>query len=526
MDNMLKIFTFNTKGLKGPKKRERVLTWLKNKDADLILMQESHFQHEDKDNWEDKWKGKIYNSPGTNNSRGVSLLIKNELSHKLLDKWMDKEGRWLICLIDINNQKYCIANYYGPNTDDTGPLIELLDKIDNIDSDITILGGDFNFVYDTNLDKLGGTNSTNKKCRDMMLNWQLNNNMVDIWRMRNPGIRKYTWTSNSKPRIHCRLDHILIDHDTSKLVAKSNIIPGFSSDHSIVELKLNLAEEDRGRGFWKFNAKLLKDEEYKITIENTIYNTLNDNPGCSARLFWDILKCNMRRDSIRYGIRKRRKEKEEEQRLLSNIDHLEEVINWRITNQLPTDTEEERLWEEKGILNRLWEDECRGAAIRSKSQNYEEGEKATRYYLNLEKGKSERKNIKILLDENVKEINDNKEILEEQLRFYEDLFSNKDYHIDPTIQKELNNLLKEDRPQLEEEEWEELEKEITEEEIAKIIQHNPPNKSPGTDGFTNEFYKYFWYTLKNYLLAAYKEAINYEEMCISQKRGAILLLPK
>jgi len=52
------------------------------------------------------------------------------------------------------------------------------------------------------------------------------------------------------------------------------------------------------------------------------------------------------------------------------------------------------------------------------------------------------------------------------------------------------------------------------------------NKAPGEDGFTFEFYKYFFEQIGNDLLASFNEAHMKGELGISQRRGIITLTPK
>jgi exonuclease III len=201
MDNKLKIITFNAKGLKGPQKRDRVFNWLNNKEADIILIQESHFEENDRYDWEKLWKGEILSSIGRGNSRGVTTLLSKKMNYKKISEYRDKEGRWLILTIEIEQATYCITNYYGPNKDDITHLRNMVKKIDTIKYDHFILGGDLNFVYNIQLDKQGGKNNTNEKCRKTMINWQDQHNISDIWRTLHPKKRQYTWVSNTKPRI-------------------------------------------------------------------------------------------------------------------------------------------------------------------------------------------------------------------------------------------------------------------------------------------------------------------------------------
>jgi len=91
------------------------------------------------------------------------------------------------------------------------------------------------------------------------------------------------------------------------------------------------------------------------------------------------------------------------------------------------------------------------------------------------------------------------------------------------IEKTLFNL---DSPKVNKECNENLIKQITEEELWNVIKTSPRGKSPGSDGFTTEFYVAFWSDIKHYMLDAFNEALSEGELSISQKRGVITLIPK
>ena len=71
-----------------------------------------------------------------------------------------------------------------------------------------------------------------------------------------------------------------------------------------------------------------------------------------------------------------------------------------------------------------------------------------------------------------------------------------------------------------------MEKEISLDELLKIIKSLPRNKSPGEDGYPAEFYQLFWIDIKDYLLASYKASFQNKELSITQKRGVLSLIPK
>ena len=52
------------------------------------------------------------------------------------------------------------------------------------------------------------------------------------------------------------------------------ILPAYRSDHSRMYLRLKLAFESRGRGFWKFNCSLLKDINYLQLVKRVIIETV------------------------------------------------------------------------------------------------------------------------------------------------------------------------------------------------------------------------------------------------------------
>ena len=71
-----------------------------------------------------------------------------------------------------------------------------------------------------------------------------------------------------------------------------------------------------------------------------------------------------------------------------------------------------------------------------------------------------------------------------------------------------------------------LEQPITEQEIYEAIKQGKPNKSPGTDGLTNEFYKFFWKIIRKDLTDIFNAILNRKQLCCSQKQGIIVLIKK
>jgi len=68
---------------------------------------------------------------------------------------------------------------------------------------------------------------------------------------------------------------------------------------------------------------------------------------------------------------------------------------------------------------------------------------------------------------------------------------------------------------------------ITENEAFKALKEFAVAISPGTDGLTTEFLKYFWLELKTLIVGSFNYAFSNGSLSISQRRGIIsLILPK
>ena len=150
--------------------------------------------------------------------------------------------------------------------------------------------------------------------------------------------------------------------------------------------------------------------------------------------------------------------------------------------------------------------------MRSKARWYENGEKNSKYFLHLEKRNFLRKKISKLKLSNGEETDDAETILEEEKTFYKNLYSNR--NVNPNDSEFdiffNNNLL----TPLNEEQSKKCEGVLTEQECYQALKHMDNGKSPGSDGFTCEFYKFFWDYVKQNVV----ESINYGFENLSKKR--------
>ena len=83
--------------------------------------------------------------------------------------------------------------------------------------------------------------------------------LQDIWRIRNPSLRSYTWSRQSKNQFS-RIDFFLTSSSLQDKLGEVDIVSSIKSDHDAITLALNAEEtEKRGPGLWIFNSSLLED---------------------------------------------------------------------------------------------------------------------------------------------------------------------------------------------------------------------------------------------------------------------------
>ena len=76
------------------------------------------------------------------------------------------------------------------------------------------------------------------------------------------------------------------------------------------------------------------------------------------------------------------------------------------------------------------------------------------------------------------------------------------------------------------EESEALEGDLKPEEMLVALKNMKNGKSPGLDGFTTEYYKYFWSDLKYLAVRSFNQTYTIGYLSVSQRQGVITCLPK
>ena len=141
----------------------------------------------------------------------------------------------------------------------------------------------------------------------------------------------------------------------------------------------------------------------------------------------------------------------------------------------------------KDKIEQLYEKKAEGARIRTQCLWYEEGEKLSKFFLNLEKRRGIQGQIRKPIVNN-QEITHQNKIQNELLFFYETLFRNTSANTSEDCQSFLNEVFV---PKLNYEDARICEGDLNEFELLKALKSMSNNKSQGNDVLTKEFYATF-----------------------------------
>ena len=150
---------------------------------------------------------------------------------------------------------------YTPNGDSPEFFAQLIENIEALQSLFTILGGNFNLVMNTEIDRKG-SNINNCKALEILRFYMEEKELCDIWQTRNPELFQFTLYRLKPVPVFSQLDMFLASMGFTHCVETIEIKPGYKLDHSMVVMKWCFSENKRGMGVWKLITNHLQDKEF------------------------------------------------------------------------------------------------------------------------------------------------------------------------------------------------------------------------------------------------------------------------
>jgi hypothetical protein len=388
-------------------------------------------------------------------------------------------------------------------------------------------------VQNPDLDYYNYKNINNKNARSTLLKHMEEKSLTDPFREFQPDIKRYTWRK-ANPLQQARLDFFILSSFMLPYCENVFIKPSFQSDHSIIIMQLKFNDFKHGKGLWKHNNSLLRDIQYVNEINKKIedvkkqyaipvynFETIESVPNediqfvINDQLFLETLLMEIRGKSISYGSYKKKASNEREIQIKKDIEILENS---------ETIQNNEKLEQLRNELNIIQENKFQGYILRSKVDWVIDGEKPSKLFSNLEKSNYVNKCITKIMKNDGTLITKQEEILNETAFFYESLYTCTSHGLEDNM---FLNFVKDiNIPTLSNTESKSLEGKIRLEEASTVLKNMKNNKSPGSSGFSAEFYKCFWNRIGLFVCRALNHAFISGNLSVIQTQGIITCIPK
>ena len=514
-----KILSLNVRGLYHSKKKRRALfrQFHRNK-YDIICVQEAHLTRADSRMLSREWGSAFHMAEGSHRSKGLLTLFGKNFTEPHFSV-VKESDRCLISKIKFDDSEFFVVNVYAPCVPAEKPLFfndiasNISDLQLNDDSNLILLG-DFNTVFNKELDNIAGIPHSDGIINTFrnLINTSL---LVDIWR-ESHGIKKeYTWCKHNPHFIARRLDYIFVSERLVPFSKDPSILQLGFSDHKAVFVNIDFSSFKRGPSSFKFNTSLLHEKVLvdKISSEIDRIKHLDMDP----HLKWEYIKASIKDIGCRFGRHLAHTKRKNKQNFERQINELESHIAL-----FPNDIKALKVQcELKQKLELMAIKEAEGARIRSGQKWAQEGEKCTKYFLNLEKQRSNSNTIFSLIDSTGATLSNPCDILEFIKTHYENIYTNYDNNLNSSADHfAFNN---EDIDFLDDTDHHVLNKELTESELLGALKSSNNKSAPGNDGLPAEIYKFFWNSLKEPLLECFKHSFRIGTLCSSQTMGVICL---
>lgn len=515
----IRIASYNVNGMHSPIKRGKILSQLKKDRVQIAFLQETHLNASEHAKLNKMGFKQVYSSSHVSGRRrGVAILLAGGQNYEHLSRISDTEGRFVMIIGKLEGTLITLLNVYSPPGSNWEFYRKIFDLMATKSQGPVFCGGDLNVHLIPKLDvSRGNSDSTliSKKINALMKEMGI----VDVWRELFPTRRDYSYYSTPHA-VYTRIDYFLTFSRDLHMVEQCSIGSMTLSDHSPIYLTLNLNGERR-ETLWRLNSSILNNVGIKESLKTEIntYLEINDNGEVTPNILWDTLKAVMRGKIISITSHMKKLRTQKLQDLESELKQLLRVHSH--TSDAQTKQEIDKLRKQIQDISTL---DIQNKLTFLKQRYYEVGGKAAKLLAyKLRKQQADNSIHKIrhpelgTIDHGLKNIQKHFE------NYYRTLYS----------QPQIDNASETDSflaslhlPSVSEEENKTLISEITIEELNSAISRLKAGKTPGTDGFTAEWYKALREQLAPILLRTYNWILQEKKIPPSWREAIISLIPK
>uniref|UniRef100_A0A2N9GXU6 Reverse transcriptase domain-containing protein n=1 Tax=Fagus sylvatica TaxID=28930 RepID=A0A2N9GXU6_FAGSY len=504
--NLLKLLTWNVRGLNDPKKRVVLKNWLRKWKVDVVCLQETKL---------DKVDGRMISSIWGNRFAGWEVLDAAHTAGGVLLLW-DKR---VVERIDSKVGMFSVSCHwkslgdgfewvgtgvYGPNRDDSrSELWAELVEVRNQWSQPWCIFGDFNVVRFPS-ERRGCVRVT--PAMEEFSDFIDGFNLIDL--PLNGGL--YSWCNGAANPSMSRIDRVLVSTDWEEhypdVVQK--LMPKPISDHNPVLLEAGGMA--RGKSSFKFENMWLKVPEFVDKVQKWWSGySYSGTPSFVLAQKLKALKGDLKEwNRLEFGdvgIKRQQLECElqayDEKESLSSLSPEEHILREVCKAELERVAQlEEVSWRQKS--RSLW---------------LKEGDNNTKFFHKMANS-HRRYNYMDKVEVDGVVFEEESEIREKVVHFYESLYQEAETWR-PTVDGLEFEMITENESAV-------LERQFDKEEVLQVVKDLQGDKAPGPDGFTMAFFQKCWSVLEADVMGFFDEVYHHCKFERSLNASFIALIPK
>lgn len=469
------VVSWNVRGLNSAVKRSLVLAYLRRLRPQVCILQETHLVGSRILSLKKAWVGAHYHAPYSNYARGISILVHRSLPFQIVEVKLDPGGRYILLHALISEIPFVIVGLYLPPPADVAVLHELMQKVILYNVENVLFMGDFNLAPSRDIDRLHASGPT----QHGLSRWASAFHTTDVWRHYHPSDRAFTCLSTTY-RTMSRMDLAFASSTLLRRIESPEILSRGISDHAPVSVTIRLSHVVDER-VWRLSKYWIMDPDIQEELPEALCDFwLNNNGSTGPLVQWDAFKAWLRgeymtriatkkRDSVQFLRHLEIQAKLKEEEYIQNPDQNHYV-----------------LWQDSlRELSLLRVELTQKSMLDSAQRVFEFGDKNGKLLAWLARGRNSMTHIGRVKAIDGRLLTTPMDINARFLELYQNLYASRARFRGEELLQYLERI---PFPSLMDEKREELDRDISLEEVQEALGAMQSGKSPGTDGIPIEFY--------------------------------------
>lgn len=388
----LRVGTLNVRGLGERRKQCQLKRLLNEKEIDVLAIQETKIESEDRTDSLVKEFGNIYSvcvSHAVGVSAGCCIFLRNSTDLNVENVISCESGRLVLCdftFVDVEFRLICV---YAPN--EVHGRLEFFQSIRGYLScgKNVLLLGDFNCVC-VSEDKSGSTpfmDGSTKVLVELIEEYEL----IDVGQFASPSkCLRFTHFQGSS---HARLDRAYVSLEVAEECNSYSVENVSFSDHCLVSFTIGKLKEKANKfnwDLWKLNARLLNDPVFCDKVDVSLIKHLEDY-DTDWGTKWELFKQEVKVEAVERASVLKKLERRTVEKLRCNLTQL-----LKLESDMPGLFKED-IAEIKSKLEAIDKIRFEGAIVRARAERFLAGEQPTRRALCDEKRYAKKRDIESII---------------------------------------------------------------------------------------------------------------------------------